>query len=217
MTIGPVQLVVLGFEGGEFSGEIVTELGRLRDHDVIRLIDLLFVSKDESGEVTFEASDLSPDEAMESARPWAPFRPRRGGEQGAVEGAIAGAEALEDGHVFDPDQVWYVTDSIPNGTSAAIALLEHRWAIPVRDAVQRPAVRCSTSRGSTRSTWWPSASPRPKTWTTRADLRRRFSAEECLPAPARRLPMRYAPPLIATARSSGLRRISGDILCYRPL
>ena len=139
MTIGPVQLVVLGFEGGEFSGEILAELKQLRDHDVIRLIDLLFVNKDESGEVTIlEVSDLTQDEAMEfGATVGALIGLGEGGEQGAVEGAIAGAEALEDGHVFEPDQVWYVTDSIPNGTSAAIALLEHRWAIPVRDAVQR--------------------------------------------------------------------------------
>ena len=103
MTIGPVQIVVLGFEGGSFEGEILEELRRLRDHDVIRLIDLLFVSKDADGTVTIaEASD-----------------------------------PLEDGDVFEPDQVWYVTDSIPNGTSAAIALLEHRWAIPMRDAVGR--------------------------------------------------------------------------------
>jgi uncharacterized membrane protein len=139
VTIGPVQLVVLGFEGGEFSGEIVSELKRLRDHDVIRLIDLLFVSKDESGDVTVvEASDLTEDEATEfGATVGALIGLGAGGEQGAVEGAVAGAQALEDGHVFEPDQVWYVTDSIPNGTSAAIALLEHRWAIPVRDAVQR--------------------------------------------------------------------------------
>jgi uncharacterized membrane protein len=135
MTIGPVQLVVLGFEHGEFTGEIAAELGRLRDHDGIRLVDLLFVSKDESGEVTaLETSDLTKDEAMEfGATVGALIGFGAAGEQGAVEGAAA----LEDGRVFDEDEVWYVTDSIPNGSSAAIALLEHRWAIPLRDAVQR--------------------------------------------------------------------------------
>jgi uncharacterized membrane protein len=139
MTIGPVQLVVLGFEHGEFTGEIAAELGRLRDHDVIRLVDLLFVSKDESGEVTaLETSDLTKDEAMEfGATVGALIGFGAAGEQGAVEGAVEGAAALEDGRVFDEDEVWYVTDSIPNGSSAAIALLEHRWAIPLRDAVQR--------------------------------------------------------------------------------
>ena len=43
MTIGPVQLVVLGFEGNEFKGEILPELHRLKEHDVIRLIDMLLV------------------------------------------------------------------------------------------------------------------------------------------------------------------------------
>jgi uncharacterized membrane protein len=139
MTIGPVQLVVLGFEGNSFTGEILPELRRLRDHDVIRLIDLLFVSKDDSGEVTvMEASDLTPEEAMEfGATVGALVGLGEGGEQGAVAGAVAGAEALEDGHVFDAHEIWYVTDSIPNGSSAAIALLEHRWAIPLRDALQR--------------------------------------------------------------------------------
>jgi uncharacterized membrane protein len=138
MTIGPVQLVVLGFEGQNFTGEILPELRRLRDHDVIRLIDLLFVSKDESGGVTvMEASDLTQEEAMEfGATVGALIGLGEAGEQGAVAGAVAGAEALEDGHVFDEHEVWYVTDSIPNGSSAAVALLEHRWAIPLRDAMQ---------------------------------------------------------------------------------
>ena len=138
MTIGPVQLVVLGFEGNSLTGEILAELRRLRDHDVIRLIDLLFVSKDESGEATvMEASDLTQEEAMEfGATVGALIGLGEAGEQGAVAGAVAGAEALEDGHVFDEHEVWYVTDSIPNGSSAAVALLEHRWAIPLRDAMQ---------------------------------------------------------------------------------
>ena len=39
--------------------------------------------------------------------------------------------------MFDEEQAWYVADTIPNGTSAAIALLEHVWAIPFRDSIQR--------------------------------------------------------------------------------
>ena len=37
--------------------------------------------------------------------------------------------------MFDED-VWYVDDAIPNGTAAAVALLEHRWAIPLRDGIR---------------------------------------------------------------------------------
>ena len=38
--------------------------------------------------------------------------------------------------MFDED-VWYVDDAIPNGAAAAVALLEHRWAIPLRDGIRR--------------------------------------------------------------------------------
>ena len=58
------------------------------------------------------------------------------GEEGAEAGALAGAEAGEDGHIFDESEVWYLADTIPAGTSAAIALLEHRWAIPLREKIQ---------------------------------------------------------------------------------
>jgi hypothetical protein len=51
-------------------------------------------------------------------------------EAGAALGALAG----EDGHVLDPD-TWCIEDAIPNGSAAAIALIEHRWAIPLREAI----------------------------------------------------------------------------------
>ena len=60
MTFGPMQMLIVGFDGNEFKGEILPELRRLGDQDVVRLIDLLLVSKDENGEVTrLEISDLS--------------------------------------------------------------------------------------------------------------------------------------------------------------
>ena len=59
------------------------------------------------------------------------------GEEGAEVGAEAGIEAIDDGHIFDEDEAWYVADTIPNGTAAAIALIEHRWRIPLRDAIER--------------------------------------------------------------------------------
>ena len=51
--------------------------------------------------------------------------------------AVAGAAELEDGHVFDEDAVWYLSDAIPEGTAAAVALIEHRWAIPLRDKIAK--------------------------------------------------------------------------------
>ena len=49
---------------------------------------------------------------------------------------MAGAVgAVDEGSVFDEEQVWYIADAIPEGMSAGIAVLEHRWAIPLRDAI----------------------------------------------------------------------------------
>ena len=59
------------------------------------------------------------------------------GEAGAEAGAIIGADAGADGHLIDDDEVWDVADSIQPGSAAAIALIEHLWAAPLRDAITR--------------------------------------------------------------------------------
>ena len=43
MAIGPVQLIVLGFQHPDFRGEILAELDRLKENDVVRVIDALAV------------------------------------------------------------------------------------------------------------------------------------------------------------------------------
>jgi uncharacterized membrane protein len=137
MTIGPVQLLIVGFVGGEFKGEIAAVLADLRDRDVIRLIDMGVVRKDEDGVITMiEHSDLSQDETIEfGATVGALIGLGAAGEEGAEAGAIAGAEAALDGGMIE-DQVWYIADEIPEGTAAAVALIEHRWAIPLRSAIR---------------------------------------------------------------------------------
>jgi uncharacterized membrane protein len=140
MTIGPVQLVVLGFNEPEFRGEILAELDRLKASDVVRVIDALAVYKDADGEVAIlERSDLSPEEAQEfGATVGALIGLGAGGEEGMMDGAGAGAEATEDGVEFlSAENAWDVIEEIPKDSAAALILLEHRWAIPLRDAVIR--------------------------------------------------------------------------------
>ena len=137
MPFGPVQMLVVGFEEPNFTGKIAAELQRLREQDLIRLIDLLVVNKDDDGNITaIQTSDLSQDEAMEfGAIAGALIGFGVEGEEGIEAGAIAGAEALADGHAIGDDEVWYVEEAIPNGSAAAVVLIEHRWAIPLRDSI----------------------------------------------------------------------------------
>jgi uncharacterized membrane protein len=139
-VIGPVQLLVLGFEHPDFRGEIIAELERLRESDTVRVIDALAVHKDASGE--FEVahlSNLSKDEAIElGSVVGALVGLGIEGEEGFVAGAEAGAEAAADGvGVFDAEDAWDVLEEIPNDSAAALILIEHHWAVPLRDAVAR--------------------------------------------------------------------------------
>ena len=142
MAIGPVQLIVLGFSEPNFHGEIIAELERLRESDLVRVIDSLAVYKDEAGELEVEhLSNLSEDEAIElGTKIGALIGLGIEGEEGMEAGAIAGAEQVEaDGgvHVFTEEEVWDVLEDIPNGSAAALILLEHHWAVPLRDAIAR--------------------------------------------------------------------------------
>jgi uncharacterized membrane protein len=136
-TLGPVQLLVLGFAEPKFDGRIRQQLDRLRKSDVIRLIDMIVVRKDAGGDIeAMQLSDLSVGEAEEfGAYAGALIGLGAAGDEGAEIGAELGAAAGEDGHLIDEDQVWYIADAIPENTAAAVALIEHVWAIPLREAI----------------------------------------------------------------------------------
>ena len=141
MAIGPVQLIVLGFNHPNFHGEVIAELERLRESDTVRVIDSLVVYKDAQGELEVEhLSNLTRDEAIElGSKIGALIGLGIEGEEGAVAGAEAGAEeaAAEGVHFFDDAGEWDVLEDIPNDSAAALVLLEHHWAVPLRDAIAR--------------------------------------------------------------------------------
>jgi uncharacterized membrane protein len=140
MAIGPVQLIVLGFSHPEFHGEIVAELERLKESDTVRVIDALAVHKDADGEMEVQhLSNLSKDEAIEfGSKVGALIGLGIEGEEGMVAGAEAGAQAGADGiGVFSDQEAWDVLEDIPNDSAAALILLEHHWAVPLRDAIAR--------------------------------------------------------------------------------
>jgi uncharacterized membrane protein len=142
MAIGPVQLIVLGFSHPQFHGEIIAELERLRESDTVRVIDSLAVYKNADGELEAEhLSNLSEQEAIElGSKVGALVGLGFEGEAGMEMGAEAGAEAVEEAggvKVFSEEDAWDVLEDIPNDSAAALILLEHHWAVPLRDAIAR--------------------------------------------------------------------------------
>jgi uncharacterized membrane protein len=139
MAIGPVQLIVLGFTHPDFHGEIIAELERLRESDTVKVIDALAVHKDAAGEIEVaHLSNLSRDEAIElGSKIGALIGLGIEGEEGAEAGALAGAEAAADEGVvvFSDEDAWDVLDDIPNDSAAALILIEHHWAVGLRDAI----------------------------------------------------------------------------------
>jgi uncharacterized membrane protein len=140
MAIGPVQLIVLGFNHPNFHGEVIQELERLRESDTVRVIDALAVHKDPEGELEVaHLSNLTLDEAVElGSKVGALIGLGIEGEEGLAKGAEAGAAAAVDGvQIFSDEDAWDVLEDIPNDSAAALVLIEHHWAVPLRDAIAR--------------------------------------------------------------------------------
>jgi uncharacterized membrane protein len=137
MPVGPVQLILLGFEHPEFRDEIVVELERLRANSAVRVIDSLAVYKDADGEL--EVAHLSSQQGSEPGRVvGALVGLGVEGEQGLEVGAAAGESGEpESTGVFGEQEAWDVLDDIPRDSAAALVLIEHHWAVPLRDAIAR--------------------------------------------------------------------------------
>jgi uncharacterized membrane protein len=139
MVIGPVQLLVLGFPEPDFHGQVVTELERLRETDTVHVIDAVAVHKDIDGAIeVLHLSNISDEEAVElGSKIGALIGLGIDGEDGMATGAVLGAETAAEsgGRLFSEESAWDVLGDIPNGSAAALIMLEHRWAIPLRDAI----------------------------------------------------------------------------------
>ena len=140
MEIGPLQLLVIGFTDPKLDGSVLGTLGEASDAGLIRVIDLLGVYKDENGDVTAaEGSELTEDEAMTyGAWVGALIGLGAGGEEGAAIGAVAGALSAADEYEYglDNEAIATIADDIPPGGAAMMLVVEHRWAIPFRNAME---------------------------------------------------------------------------------
>ena len=119
---GPVQVLVVGFAEPTFSGEVMAELDRLREAGTARLLDVLLVERGEDG--TLETLP-----APAGARP----------DMGTLVAGVLGASDPDVPSPSEPVEgsTWSLADAIPPGTFAAVALIEHLWATPLREAIAR--------------------------------------------------------------------------------
>jgi hypothetical protein len=138
VQLGPVQLLVIPWAEGTSDLAVVEQLRRLREHDAIGMLDLLFVAKDEMGNIAqLEQGDLTAEEAATfGGLVAALFGLAAGREEGdPAEGEAGDAFADTTGVLRDAGDTWFLADAIPAGGAAAIALVEHRWATPLRAAI----------------------------------------------------------------------------------
>ena len=111
--MGPVEYLVVEFPGNKFKGEIVPALKELTDNGTIRVIDLIFVRRDEDGSATWiELSDLP----IEDAAPY-----------DDLDGEFGG--------LLNEEDILMMADLIQPNSSAAVMVFENVWATRLRDAI----------------------------------------------------------------------------------
>lgn len=110
MALGPVEYIIVGFPGNQFNGAIIPEMEKLVTSGMVRILDLVFVTKDADGVVSsFEVDDL--------------------GEFGGLDGDIGG--------LIGPDDIEQAGAALEPNSSAGLLIWEDVWAAPFADAVRQ--------------------------------------------------------------------------------
>ena len=111
MTMGPVSYTVVAFPGNQFNGDIAPEVARLVESGIVRILDLVFVGKDDAGDTISLEFDQH-DELTAF---------------GELDGEVGGLINMED--------LDHVAAGLPAGNSALIIVWEDVWARPLAEAV----------------------------------------------------------------------------------
>jgi hypothetical protein len=113
MEVGPVDVYIIGFPGNKFNGRVAPAILELVENGTIRILDLLFVSKDAEGVTTvIQAEDLDEEGA------------------GFLEIDVTQPGALNE------EDAEEVSDDLPANSSAMLIAFENVWARKVVDALQ---------------------------------------------------------------------------------
>jgi Family of unknown function (DUF6325) len=130
-VIGPVQVLVVGFDRPTFSGEVLAELSRLGKAGIVRLVDLLLVSRADDG--SLQTADLPDEVRSEISSVTAELLGQPVTEPSDEDDQVDGAHEM----ALEPGTTWSLAEAVPAGGTAAVALIEHIWASPLRAAVQQ--------------------------------------------------------------------------------
>jgi len=136
---GPLQLLVIGFGQAALPLDFVNQLRRVRDDGIVRLVDAVYAAKDEHGDLTqIRVTDFSTEEMSHfGILAGALFGHGAAGDEGVVLGAVLGEMAAESREIgLDSDDMDEIADRIPRGTSAAFILMEHLWAIGLKESLR---------------------------------------------------------------------------------
>jgi hypothetical protein len=112
MAIGPVEYIIVGFPGNKFNGEIAPELAKLVESGTIRVLDLVFITKDADGQVQALEFEDHDDVALFNA----------------LEGEVGG--------LISNDDIDYAAADLEPNSSAALLIWEDVWAIPFVEALR---------------------------------------------------------------------------------
>jgi hypothetical protein len=113
VTLGPLEYLVIGFKGTEFDGSVAHEIGKVVENGTIRIVDLVFIYRDETGNAVIAELDAKDD-------------PRFAGFASLLTGTMG---------LFTPEDLEVIATSLPEGTGGLVILFEHHWAVDVKEAI----------------------------------------------------------------------------------
>ena len=115
MSIGPIEYLVVAFPGNKFKGEIIPALAELVENGTIRILDLVFIMKDEEGNVAaIELSDLDPEDEV---------------------AAMSDISDIDKG-LLNEEDIQLAADSLEDNSSAGLLVFENVWAAKFAEAVR---------------------------------------------------------------------------------
>jgi len=110
MSIGPVEYIVVGFPGNQFKGEIAPAIADLVESGTIRILDLVFITKDGNGD--FGAVEFDEHDGLQAFA--------------SIDGEVGG--------IIGNDDIEHAAEALEPNSSASLLVWEDVWAKPLLDA-----------------------------------------------------------------------------------